>query len=209
MGPGVAFVSCHRPPSGRGRAFRVPTAFRAASERHQRTTMRGDARRHAGRTRHSRFRDWAWGLYMPPAFFCDMNVHCESHHAPRQHEHNHTLPRPPAHQRHGLSGSATYTLNHAPWLQNDSNKHRAEREHPRRDRAVAAESHRPAPVDGGCARALGQGHAAHRHRTVTLSSSHADDSACTLMSPAASGCPTAAHVTLPHASGVMSLDRVN
>ena len=47
------------------------------------------------------------------------------------------------------------------------------------------------------------------HIDIARSHSHADDLACTLMSPAASGCPTAAHITLPHARGVMSFNRAN
>ena len=112
----------------------------------------------------------------------------------------------------------TNTLNPAP-----KRKHRAEREHPRRDRAVSAELRlsSAAVVAAVRARALGstpqrrtltgdtQGTGLGPHIDIARSHSHADDSACTLMSPAASGCPTAAHITLPHARGVMSFNRAN
>ena len=159
------------------------------------------------------------GIRTRAAFFAViiiMNVQTESHQALTASTSTTTLrlPRPPAHRgRTGNRRSATYTLNHAP-KPNSRVHNRAEREHPRRDRVTSHGACRRrlcarTGIDATTHSHMVQGHAARRHRTVTLSYSHADDSACTLTSPAASGCPTAAHVTLPHASGVMSLDRDN
>ena len=152
-------------------------------------------------------------------FFCERTateLNTESHQAHRQHEHHHTSTpaRPPdarvigfchIHTLHKTESIATFIeLRESPPTARPSSYRRVSPHGACRRRLCARTG-----IDATTHSHMGQGHAARRHRTVTLSYSHADDSACTLTSPAASGCPTAAHVTLPHASGVMSLDRDN